>query len=99
MSNESIDEALREALPLLETAENEFYTLQMLQQVMDVQYYLAVAYENLGQESERDQMVKKHFATEKERKRLEVQTRDQEVATIWQLVSDVGAALSGSIST
>jgi anaphase-promoting complex subunit 5 len=71
----------------------------MLQQVMDVQYYLAVAYENLGQESERDQMVKKHFATEKERKRLEVQTRDQEVATIWQLVSDVGAALSGSIST
>ena len=83
---------------MLETAENEFYTLQMLRQVMDVQYYLAVVYENLGQENERDIMVKKHCATEEERKKLEVQTMDQEVATIWQVVSDIGAALSSQTS-
>ena len=71
----------------------------MLRQVMDVQYYLAVVYENLGQENERDHMVKKHCATEEERRKLEVRTMDQEVATIWQVVSDIGAALSSQGST
>jgi anaphase-promoting complex subunit 5 len=66
----------------------------MLQPLMDVQYILSVVYHNLGMETERDEAAKKHFNTKEERDKLEVIVVDNEVREIWEVVSEVGAALA-----
>lgn len=75
-------------------AEADFSALQILRSLMDVQYLLSVVYHNMGSEAQRDEAAKRHFATEAEVKRLEVIAVDGEVRDIWQIVSDVGAALA-----
>jgi anaphase-promoting complex subunit 5 len=76
-------------------AESDFRTLEILRSLMDVQYLLSVVYHNLGLENERDEAAKRHFATEEERKRLEVVVVDDVIREIFDVVSLVGAALAG----
>jgi hypothetical protein len=92
--NCSSDAGLREALHYLLKSEADFREMQMLRQLMDVQYLLSVVYQNLGQDKERDSAIKRHFSTEEEWKELEARVWDEEVVKIWQLVADIGAALS-----
>jgi len=66
----------------------------MFRQLMDVQYFLSVVYHNLGLENERDEAARRHYSTENERKRLSIRASDREVVAIWQVVAEVGAALS-----
>jgi len=93
-AGESTAEALNEALPYLLVSESDFKTLQILRSLMDVQYLLSVVYHNLGNENERDASAKRHFTTQQERKMLEVIVVDDEVREIWEVVSQVGAALA-----
>ncbi|KDQ60855.1 hypothetical protein JAAARDRAFT_31853 [Jaapia argillacea MUCL 33604] len=87
-------ESLRQALPYIIQAETDYSTLQIYASLAHVQYYLSVVYHNLGMLTERDEAVRRHFATEAERKRLEIISVDEEVWKVWKVVADVGAALS-----
>ena len=92
VSSHTVD-ALREALHYLLTAESDFKRLRMLRQVMHVRYFLSIVYHNLGMEGERDDAIRKHTAAEEELMRLHL-TVDDEAQRVWDVVSDVGAALA-----
>jgi len=66
----------------------------MYRQLMDVQYFLSVVYHNLGMEKKRDEAIQRHFLTEEKRKGLEAIVVDEEVHEIWDVVTEVGAALA-----
>jgi anaphase-promoting complex subunit 5 len=61
---------------------------------MNVQYLLSVAYHNLGMHKQRDDTAARHMATEQARRKLEVVVVDEQVMKIWDVVSQVGAALA-----
>jgi anaphase-promoting complex subunit 5 len=61
---------------------------------MNVQYLLSVAYHNLGMHKQRDDAAARHMTTEQARKKLEVVVVDEQVMKIWEVVSQVGAALA-----
>jgi anaphase-promoting complex subunit 5 len=61
---------------------------------MNVQYLLSVVYHNLGMEKQRDGAAARHMTTDEDRKKLEVVVVDEQVNKIWEVVSQVGAALA-----
>lgn len=61
---------------------------------MNVQYLLSVVFHNLGKEKLRDDTAAKHMATDLKRKEMEVVAVDEQVTNIWEVVSQVGAALA-----
>jgi anaphase-promoting complex subunit 5 len=90
----SIADTLREAVSYLLKAESDYKQLSMFRQLMDVQYLLSVVYHNLGLESERNEAINRHSRTQTESKELEVMVVDDSAREIWEVVSEVGVALS-----
>ena len=89
-----IADGLREALRYLLIAESDYAVLQCLPSLMNVQYLLSVLYHNLGMEKQRDDAATRHMTTEEARKKVEVVAVDEQVKKIWEVVSQVGAALA-----
>lgn len=54
----------------------------------------SVVYNSLGLESERDAAARRHFETEAEWKKLEVIAIDDQVQSLLEIVSIVGASLA-----
>lgn len=55
---------------------------------------ISVVYHNSGMEAERDRAAKGRFETKEDRDRLEMTVVDGEVWEVWEVVSEVGAALT-----
>lgn len=87
-------ESIREAIPYIEIAENDYRTIQILRSLADVQYYLAVLYHNLGMEAERDAAAERHEKTEEERKEAAVCGIEGWVKDVWDLVCEIGTVLA-----
>ncbi|KAF7363413.1 ANAPC5 domain-containing protein [Mycena sanguinolenta] len=92
VAGESTAESLREAVPYLLKAEQDYIALEMHRAAMDVQYFLSVVYHNLGLQAERDEAAKRHFATQEMRKDVEVS--DEGIAGVLEVVRMVGATLA-----
>uniref|UniRef100_A0A0W0FGE9 Anaphase-promoting complex subunit 5 n=1 Tax=Moniliophthora roreri TaxID=221103 RepID=A0A0W0FGE9_MONRR len=91
---DSLPSALHDAVQWLLMAEKDFLSLEMYRPATDVQYLLSVVYHNLGKEAERNDSAQRHAETEKESKLLEEVATDDMVASVLDIVSRVGAALS-----
>ena len=75
-------------------AEKDYLALEMNGQAADVQYLLSVTYHNLGMTIERDAAAERHFKTQKEQAQAENTITDEEIASVLEIVSSVGAALA-----
>jgi hypothetical protein len=87
-------DGLREAVDYLLKAESDWKQLQMLRQLMDVQYLLSIVYHNLDMGIERDDAIKRYTSTEETQDRLDLADVDEEAQRIWEVVSDVAAGLA-----
>jgi anaphase-promoting complex subunit 5 len=85
---------LPDAVRYLQIAESDYAALQCLHSLMNAQYLLSVVYHNLGLQKQRDDAAARHMATDQARKKLEVVVVDEQVTKIWEVVSQVGAALA-----
>ncbi|KAJ3971131.1 hypothetical protein EV361DRAFT_912638 [Lentinula raphanica] len=81
---------LQQAASWLAIAEKDYTTLQIYRSAMDVQYLLAVVYNSMGAEQERDSSAERFQMTQQLAEKLEVTVVDQEVGEILELVSRVG---------
>lgn len=90
----AVNKGLKEALPYLKRAEEDYERLEIYSSVLDVQYLQSITYHNLGLIDERDAAAERHGATEATKRRLEGMTMEEDVNTICELVADIGAALS-----
>jgi anaphase-promoting complex subunit 5 len=61
---------------------------------MDVQWLMAVVYQNMGMTKPSVEAFKRHFNTMETRKKTEQVVVDEEVVEVWKLVVDVGSALA-----
>ena len=75
-------------------AEADYISAEHYRPLMDVQYLISIVYHNLNMEKERDEAVERHFKTEKERNRREAVVVDGEVREVWNVVTEIGAALA-----
>jgi anaphase-promoting complex subunit 5 len=87
-------DGLREAVRYLLIAESDYATLQCFKSLANVQYLLSVVYHNLGLEKQRDDAATRHMTTDEARKKVEAVAVDEQVKRIWEVVSQVGAALA-----
>jgi anaphase-promoting complex subunit 5 len=85
---------LKEALPYLLIAEDDYRRLEIYSSLADVQYFISIVYHNLDMEKERDAAAKRHQESEEEQKRLDAIVVDKDVLAICELLADVGAALA-----
>ncbi|KAF8487636.1 hypothetical protein JB92DRAFT_2759103 [Gautieria morchelliformis] len=93
-SSDSQADTIREAIPFLETAEQDYATLQMLSCQQDVLYFLASVYNTLGMLEERDAASARHgrcVEVALEWARAEVPA---DMKAVWNIVSEVGAKIA-----
>ncbi|KAI0273378.1 hypothetical protein BC834DRAFT_965918 [Gloeopeniophorella convolvens] len=93
-SGERSQDSIREALSYLDIAEKDYATLEILQSLADVQFLISVLYHNLEMFEERDAAATRHLKTEEVMKEAAVVIAEDWVDDVWELVLDVGAALS-----
>ncbi|KAF9270017.1 hypothetical protein L218DRAFT_849491 [Marasmius fiardii PR-910] len=85
---------LQDAIYWLIIAEKDYLDLEMYRSATDVQYLLSVVYHNLGMETERNSAALRHIESEKRQRQAEEVSIDDTVASVLDVVSNVGAALS-----
>ncbi|KZT11383.1 uncharacterized protein LAESUDRAFT_755040 [Laetiporus sulphureus 93-53] len=93
-AGDSSQDALRECLPYLLTAEKDYTELEIFRSLQDVQYLLAIVYDNLGKTRERDEVSARHMTTDVERQKAAIVVVEDWVADVWDIVTEVGAALA-----
>ncbi|KAJ4485910.1 hypothetical protein J3R30DRAFT_3442822 [Lentinula aciculospora] len=81
---------LQQAAYWLVIAENDYVTLQIYRSAMDVQYLLAVVYNTMGAEQERDASAQRFQTTQDLAQNLEVTVFDEEAGAILDIVSQLG---------
>ncbi|KAI6127304.1 hypothetical protein F5141DRAFT_1086965 [Pisolithus sp. B1] len=86
---------LRSALPHLLMAEDDYVHLEMFEAASDVQWLLMVVYHNLGMTTEGAAVYERYNCTTAKIKMYEESPMDEEVESVWTLVTDVGALLAG----
>jgi anaphase-promoting complex subunit 5 len=82
------------ALPWFQKAEEEYHKLNIFGSLADVQYMLAIVFHNLDRITERDAAAARQVETDEQMSRLEQLVIEDSVVQVWQLVTDVGAALA-----
>lgn len=75
-------------------AEEDYSNLEMYRAIQDTQYLLSVVYHNLGMVQERDGAAARCQATEERAKYLSTVAMEDWIADVWEVVSNVGAALA-----
>ncbi|TFK92393.1 hypothetical protein K466DRAFT_595244 [Polyporus arcularius HHB13444] len=93
-SGDSSQAALEEAVPLLESAEGAYATIQMFAAECDVLYLLSVVLHNLGNQERRDAMARKHEIAMEMREYCHLEIIEPWVEDVWAIVTDVGAAIA-----
>ena len=86
--------ALEEAVPLLESAEVTYASIQMFAAECDVLYLLSVVLHNLGNKVRRDAMARKHEVAMEMRELFHLEVVEPWIEDVWAIVSDVGAAIA-----
>lgn len=85
---------LPRALHYLSISESDYQTIDNPSAMADVQYVTSVVFHNLGMTKERDEAAARVLASEEECKRLADLDVDATFKDIWNLVTEVSAALS-----
>ncbi|TFY82669.1 hypothetical protein EWM64_g1341 [Hericium alpestre] len=93
-AGEQSRESIEEALPYLKIAEQDYATLEMFRSLADVQYLIAVLYNNLGMMAEREAAAERHLQTEEERKKAAVTVSEPWVIEVWDLVCEIVAKMA-----
>jgi len=93
-AGDSSDDSLRECLPHLARAEQDFQKLEMLRALQDVRYLMSVVYHNLGMAREREILAARVRHAEEESKKASTVVIEDWVADVWEVVAEVGAALA-----
>ena len=75
-------------------AEEDYSTLEMYRALQDTQYLLSVVYHNLGMIRERDQAAARCHVSEAMAKEASTVSMEDWIAEVWEVVSNVGAALA-----
>ncbi|KAH7870821.1 uncharacterized protein C8R40DRAFT_1125250 [Lentinula edodes] len=81
---------LQHAAWWLVIAEKDYMALQLYRSVLDVQYLLAVVYNSMGAEQERDASAQRFKTTQQLVENLEASVADAETGAILDMVSRVG---------
>lgn len=81
---------LQHAAWWLVIAEKDYMVLQLYRSVLDVQYLLAVVYNSMGAEQERDASAQRFKTTQQLVEDLEASVADAETGAILDMVSRVG---------
>ncbi|TFK54918.1 hypothetical protein OE88DRAFT_1710679 [Heliocybe sulcata] len=92
--NRTTDPGLEEAVEYLKMAEDDYETLEMHTALTKVRYLLAVLYNSMGREGDRDEAAERHHDSSISLIQNGSEALDTEVHEIWTLVTDAGAALS-----
>jgi anaphase-promoting complex subunit 5 len=87
-------EALRESIPYLKIAMEDYTALQIYCALQDVLFLLSVVYHNLGMVAERDDVARLHHEVGKEREEAEKQVSEPWVAEVLDIVSEISLALA-----
>ncbi|THH03854.1 hypothetical protein EW145_g5954 [Phellinidium pouzarii] len=85
---------LRDAIPYLHIAEQDYRTLAIYSAVQDVLYVLAIVHNDLGDQHERDSAAALHVAATIEQRRLEAVHVSEYWEEIWDLTIDISTALT-----
>ena len=75
-------------------AEEDYSALEMYRSVQDTQYLLSVVYHNLGMIQERDEAATRCHVTDAKVQELSAVAMEDWIAEVWEVVSNVGAALA-----
>lgn len=81
-------------MPLLESAEVTYASIQMFAAECDVLYLLSVVLHNLGNQERRDAMARKHEVAMEMRELFHLEVVEPWIEDVWAIVSDVGAAIA-----
>ena len=87
-------DALREAIPWLKTAAEDYAALEMYRALQDTLYLLAVLYHNLGMIKDRDEVAERHHRVGKEREEAEKQATEPWITEVLDIVSEISVALA-----
>ena len=88
------EDALRECIPYLDIAEKDYAALEMYRSLQDVQFLLAVVYDNLGMVEDRDKAAERHRDVGKLKEGAERKISEPWIIEVLDIVADVSAALA-----
>ncbi|KIJ44158.1 hypothetical protein M422DRAFT_169075 [Sphaerobolus stellatus SS14] len=87
-------DAVRQAIPYLQRAEEDYKHLEMFTCLQDVFYFAASVYNTLGMVKERDMAALDHADFALRAESMVEHTLDPDVVEIWSIVTEVGAKLA-----
>lgn len=87
-------EALRECIPYLDIAENDYAALGMYHSLQDVQFLLSVVYHNLDMTEKRDKVAERHREVGKQKEEAEKQVFEPWIAEVLDIVADISTTLA-----
>ncbi|PCH38233.1 hypothetical protein WOLCODRAFT_64717 [Wolfiporia cocos MD-104 SS10] len=93
-AEEASPESLKEAAYYLKIAEQDYAKLEILRSLQDVQYLQSIVFHNLDNIKERDEAAARHLKTDEERKKAAAVVIEDWVVDVWDVVTQVGAALA-----
>jgi anaphase-promoting complex subunit 5 len=92
--NHILEESIRAAMPFFQQAEDDYTKTQIILPLRDVQYFLAVMYDNLGMVDKRDEAAARHQATDEKMKRWGTEQIDPQFKEVMEIVSQIGRGLA-----
>lgn len=87
-------EGLREALPYLQIAEEDYRKIEMHSAVQDVLYVISLVHHNLGEEKERNAAANRHVISQAENTKLDSLDANENWEDMWLVVGEISAALT-----
>jgi len=87
-------EGLREALPYLQIAEEDYRKIEIHLAVQDVLYVTSLVHHNLGEEKERNAAADRHVLSQAENSKLHSVDVNGNWEEIWALAGEISAALA-----
>lgn len=87
-------DGLKDALPYLSIAEDDYRTLQIQLCLQDVLYVTALVHNQLGDTNARDAAAARHRETAANLERLESIGLNDDWAELWDVVKEIGAGLA-----
>jgi len=87
-------EKLREALPYLQIAEDDYRKIEIHPAVQDVLYVTSLVHHNLGEERQRNAAADRHVTSQAENRKLDSLDVNENWEDIWALAGEISAALA-----
>lgn len=87
-------EKLRDALPYLQIAEDDYRKIDIHPAVQDVLYVTSLVHHNLGEERQRNAAADRHVMSQAENRKLDSLDVNENWEDIWALTGEISAALA-----